>query len=192
MRKITKKAVSLMLVVLVTVQMTVPVNAAPKKSAKSSATAFAMPGYIPLGSLPSYSRIKKKATANEMELAYYVAGSLMLPLQSMTREQQIVAVYQILRDMVDSGLITYAIGYPHYNDPYGYFVSGVASCAGSTRATIMCLEMLGFQGVEHVHPEQYCHQWVRVPMADGSVWICDPFGMYVGPEPAPYVHPYAQ
>lgn len=50
---------------------------------------------------------------------------------------------------------------PHYNDPYGYFILHTASCAGSTRATGLCLN-----------------------------WICDPFGLYCGPEEAPYEHPY--
>ena len=30
----------------------------------------------------------------------------------------------------------------------------------------------------------------RVPMEDGSYWICDAFGLYCGPEPEPYQHPY--
>ena len=29
-----------------------------------------------------------------------------------------------------------------------------------------------------------------VPMEDGGYWICDAFGLYCGPEPEPYQHPY--
>ena len=43
---------------------------------------------------------------------------------------------------------------------------------------------------EHVNENQWSHQWCRVPMPDGSYWICDAYGLYCGPEPAPYQHPY--
>ena len=45
--------------------------------------------------------------------------------------------------MADSGQVAYTTSTPHYNDPYGYFVAGVSSCAGCTRATGLCLNMLG-------------------------------------------------
>ena len=53
----------------------------------------------------------------------------------------------------------------------------------------MCLNMLGIP-YEHVNESQWSHQWCRVPMPDGSYWICDSYGLYCGPEPAPYQHPY--
>ena len=64
-----------------------------------------------------------------------------------------------------------------------------ASCAGCTRATGLCLNMLGIP-YEHVNENQWSHQWCRVKMDDGSYWICDAYGLYCGPEPAPYQHPY--
>ena len=48
--------------------------------------------------------------------------------------------------------------------------------------------MLGIP-YEHVNENQWSHQWCRVPMPDGSYWICDAYGLYCGPEPAPYQHP---
>ena len=91
--------------------------------------------------------------------------------------------------MVESGQVVYSMSAPHYNDPYGYFVAGVSSCAGCARATGLCLNILGIP-YEHVNENQYSHQWCRVKMPDGSYWICDAYGLYVGPEPAPYQHPY--
>lgn len=88
---------------------------------------------------------------------------------------------------MDSGQVYYSTDEPHYNDPYGYFVSGVASCAGCARATGLCLDMLGIP-YEHVNENQWSHQWCRVNMGD-SYWICDAYGLYVGAEPAPYEHP---
>ena len=35
---------------------------------------------------------------------------------------------------------------------------------------------------------QWTHQWCRVNI-NGTYWICDAYGLYVGPEPPPYVHP---
>lgn len=69
------------------------------------------------------------------------------------------------------------------------FVLRTASCAGCARATALCLDILGIP-YEHVNENQYSHQWCRVPMEDGSYWICDAFGLYCGPEPEPYQHPY--
>ena len=94
-----------------------------------------------------------------------------------------------LRAVVDDGSMAYSMEANHYNDPYGYFVLRTASCAGCARATALCLDILGIP-YEHVNENQYSHQWCRVPMEDGSYWICDAFGLYCGPEPEPYQHPY--
>lgn len=86
--------------------------------------------------------------------------------------------------------MTYSTSAPHYNDPYGYLVLGTASCAGSARTTGLCLNMLGIE-YEHVNENQWTHQWCRVNV-NGTYWICDPYGMYAGPEPSPYGHPLVQ
>lgn len=56
-----------------------------------------------------------------------------------------------------TGEVCYSTDEPHYNDPYGYFVSGVASCAGCARATGLCLDMLGIP-YEHMNENQWSHQ----------------------------------
>ena len=68
-------------------------------------------------------------------------------------------------------------------------LTGPSSERGCTRTTGLCLNMLGIP-YEHVNENQWSHQWCRVPMPDGSYWICDAYGLYCGPEPAPYQHPY--
>lgn len=62
----------------------------------------------------------------------------------------------------------------HYNDPYGYFVLGSASCVGCTRATGLCLNMLGIP-YEHVNEDKYSHQRCRLNV-DGDYWIYDAYG----------------
>ena len=40
-----------------------------------------------------------------------------------------------------------------------------------------------------VHENKYCHQWARVKVGK-TWWICDPYGLYCGPEPGKKKHPY--
>jgi len=105
-------------------------------------------------------------------------------------EARLEGVYAQLRAPVDQGRIEYSMEKPHYADPYGYLILRVASCAGSARTAGLCLDVLGIPW-EHVNPGAFTHQWARVNV-NGTYWICDPYGMYVGPEPAPYKHPHVE
>ena len=99
---------------------------------------------------------------------------MVTPLALMSREDQLYGIASALRAVVDDGSMAYSMEANHYNDPYGYFVLRTASCAGCARATALCLDILGIP-YEHVNENQYSHQWCRVPMEDGSYWICDAF-----------------
>lgn len=142
---------------------------------------------VPLNQLANLKSLRRKASDTEMAQAYNEALKVVTPLAKLTREEQLTGIAVALRQMFDSGM-SYSMETPHYNDPYGYFVLGTASCAGCTRATGLCLNMLGIP-YEHVNENQYSHQWCRVNL-DGVYWICDAYGLYCGPEPAPYTHPY--
>jgi len=124
---------------------------------------------------------------DEFRMAYNFAAEFLKPMIGLSREEQLLDIAVILRTIFEDGM-TYSMSAPHYDDPYGYFILGAASCAGCARATGMCLNMLGIP-YEHVNEGQYSHQWCRV-YVNGEYWICDAYGLYVGPEPAPYVHPY--
>lgn len=138
--------------------------------------------------LENLTSLKKKCTDAEFQEAYDVAVELVRPYAKSTRKEQLTAIASIIRQMVDSGKVTYTTDVAHYNDPYGYFVAGVSSCAGCARATGLCLNILGIP-YEHVNENQWSHQWCRVEV-DGEYWICDAYGLYCGKEPAPYQHPY--
>jgi len=142
----------------------------------------------PIDKLANLTSLKKKCTDAEFQEAYDVAVELMRPYAKSSKKEQLSAISSILRKMVDSGKVTYTTDVAHYNDPYGYFVAGVSSCAGCTRATGLCLNILGIP-YEHVNENQWSHQWCRVEV-DGEYWICDAYGLYCGKEPAPYQHPY--
>ena len=140
---------------------------------------------VPINELANYSSIRKKMTDAEFQEAYNIALEIVTPLANMSREKQLKELSKEMRKRFENG--TYSMSEDHYNDPYGYFVLGTASCAGCTRATGLCLNILGIP-YEHVNENQYTHQWCRVNV-NGTYWICDAFGMYAGPEPGPYQHP---
>lgn len=148
-----------------------------------------VPGLVPASQLANRKSLQKGCTNAEFQQAYDRAAILVSTMIGDSREDQLVEIAQGVRVLTDFGLVQYTTSVPHYNDPYGYFITGVGSCAGATRATGLCLNMLGIP-YEHVNENQWSHQWCRVPMADGTYWIVDPYGLYVGPEPAPYTHPY--
>lgn len=142
---------------------------------------------VPIDQLANRKSLQKKATNEQFAQAYAEAAKIVAPLANLSREQQLQGIAKALRTRFDSGM-SYSMSSAHYNDPYGYLIEGSASCAGCTRATGLCLNILGIE-YEHVNENQYSHQWCRVNI-DGVYWICDAYGLYVGPEPAPYQHPY--
>lgn len=142
---------------------------------------------VPIGKLANYKSLRKKTTKSEFQQAYNVAAQIVAPLAGKERKEQLRGIANFLRYLFDTGRVSYSTSAPHYNDPYGYFIAGVSSCAGCTRATGLCLNILGIP-YEHVNENKWSHQWCRVKV-DGEYWICDAYGLYCGPEPAPYKHP---
>ncbi len=158
----------------------------PGETPGNAAEPAAASKFVPADQLANLSSLRKRMTDEELMQAYNVALELVTPYADLPREEQLMEIAVSLRDMYDSGM-RYSMTDTHYNDPYGYFVLGAASCAGCTRATGMCLNILGIP-YEHVNENQYLHQWCRVEV-NGTYWICDAYGLYCGPEPAPYTHP---
>lgn len=136
--------------------------------------------------LNNYSSLKKKVSDEEFSKAYAAAAQVSSKYLGMSLEEQLKGIYTDLRYMAENEL-SYTMDSLHYSDVYGFFISKSASCAGAARAVGLCLNQLGIP-YEHVHEGEYSHQWCRVNV-NGIYWICDAYGMYVGPEPAPYQHP---
>lgn len=65
----------------------------------------------------------------------------------------------------------YTMKGPYYNKAYGVFVAKEYSCAGSTDALCMVLQLMGFKA-EHVNKNAYTHQWCKLKM-DGRVGYAD-------------------
>lgn len=131
--------------------------------------------------------LRKKMSDEEFAQAYAAAAQISSKYLGKSMEEQLQGIYTDLRWMSENE-ISYSMEASHYSDAYGFFVDKTSSCAGATRAVGLCLNQLGIP-YEHVHEGEYCHQWCRVNV-NGAYWICDAFGMYVGPEPAAYTHPY--
>ena len=98
---------------------------------------------VPINKLANYKSLKKKMTNAEFQQAYDVALKIVTPIAGWSKEEQIKGITYYLRNLFNQGEVMYTTSEPHYNDPYGYFVKGVASCAGCTRATGLCLNILG-------------------------------------------------
>lgn len=141
---------------------------------------------VPLDQLDNLSSFRRRASMAELAEAYDEARKIAEPLAYLSREAQVFGLAIVIRILAEAG-VSYSMSAAHYNDPYGFFVLHVASCAGSTRATGMCLNMLGVP-YEHVNENGYTHQWVRVNV-NGTYWICDAYDLYCGPEEIPYQHP---
>lgn len=143
---------------------------------------------VTMNKLANLSSIKKKMNDAEFSQAYNAALEIVMPLAGLSREEQLRGISQALRNRCESNF-AYSTSTSHYNDPYGYFIEGSASCAGCARATGLCLNILGIP-YEHVNENKWNHQWCRINV-NGTYWICDAFGLYCAPEPAPYAHPLA-
>lgn len=141
---------------------------------------------VPQSKLANRSSIQKKASDAELSLAYEEAKKIVEPMVNLSSEAQLCGIFVVLR-IISENEVTYSDTASHYNDPYGFFIRHLASCAGCTRSTGLCLNILGIP-YEHVNENKWGHQWTRVNV-NGTYWICDPFGYYCGPEEEPYKHP---
>lgn len=61
---------------------------------------------------------------------------------------------------------------PDYKTPYGVYVKGVYTCAGSSEALGMLLESMGYTSWEHVNNHQWTHQWCELKL-DGKASYAD-------------------
>lgn len=150
----------------------------------------ASPNFVPVSKqkLAGLKNLQKSLNAEQFQQAYNEAVRIAAPISGLPREQQLAWVAKEVRERYENQGGVYSTDKKDkYNTPYGLLVLGKASCAGSARATCLVLSVLGIPA-EHINPNQWTHQWARVPVGD-SFWICDPFGLYVGPEPAPRKHP---
>lgn len=134
--------------------------------------------------------IATKTSASEEDNISDVSSSSVTPTGRAQRDAEARVVAQQIADSatgntelerVESAMLmiynnytvnlTYSETAPYYNEPYGVFFDGYATCAGVTRAMGMVLECMGFQW-SHAHENQYSHQWCELTM-DGQAGYAD-------------------
>ena len=110
---------------------------------------------------PTTAEKNALAMAVAKEIADQCTGET--DLERVYKASQIVAYYCYYAEYTNDD--------PDYRSPYGVFVKGVYTCAGSTRALGMVLELMGFQW-KHVNENQWTHQWCSLTM-DGQKGYAD-------------------
>lgn len=143
-------------------------------------------GIVPLSELANYEQLHWNLSDEQLSECYEAAKPFVATLVGLPQEEQMKRIAQELRDFFDNHM-AYSDTAPHFLDAYGFFINKKASCQGATCAVGLCLNMLGID-YEHVNHNKWTHQWCRVPY-NGTYWIVDSYGLYCGPEPAPYTHP---
>ena len=65
---------------------------------------------------------------------------------------------------------------------------GITSIANMAFAGGGDIAKVSIADYEHENSDSWTHQWCRVDV-NGTYWICDAYGLYCEPEPAPHTHP---
>ena len=104
---------------------------------------------VAVSKLQNYASLSKKQTDAEFAQAYAEAAKISDLYRGLDLKDQLQVLYKELRYMSENE-VSYSMEAEHYSDPYGFFVNKVASCAGATRATGLCLNQLGIS-YEHVN-----------------------------------------
>lgn len=86
--------------------------------------------------LKCYSQYRRYMTTAEFKKAYTAACKVVKPYAGFEKKEQLQAIARELRYIFER-YGSYSMTKKHYNDPYGYLVSHVASCAGCARDGIV-------------------------------------------------------
>lgn len=141
---------------------------------------------VPMEKLQNLQLLHWNLSDEQLKQSYDVALEIAAPFAGLDRKLQLRHIATEIRRFTDTK-VTYSTSAPHWLDAYGFFILKSASCQGDTCAMGLCLNILGID-YEHVNHNKWTHQWCRVNV-DGTYWIVDSYGLYCGPEPAPYKHP---
>ena len=123
----------------------------------------------------------------EWEQAYEKAYEIVNPLVGKTRDEQIKGIVAEVYSRVGNS-VSVQDGFPHSNDPYGFFVDGTANSVGISKAVGLCLNMLGI-GYETVTGGWNDSTWLRVKIGN-DYYVVDGLYNCYEKEKKPYQHPY--
>ena len=128
--------------------------------------------YLPLSSNHEYynDHISAEQAAQADHIAKSIANQITNNANYKTDLQKVKAAAGMVAKYVAK--CTYgADANKYYRTPYGVFVSGNFTCAGTTRALGRVLEFMGYEW-RHVNENEWKHQWCVLKM-DGKIGYAD-------------------
>ncbi len=117
-----------------------------------------------------YKGITKEQAAAADAVAQQIAESIMSNTAYTTDCQKITAAAQTVASYCNNSIYG-SDADKYYRSPYGVFVAGVYTCAGSARALGRVLDYMGYSW-QHVNENKWVHQWCIVTM-DGQTGYAD-------------------
>ena len=160
--RITKEAVKWTLLLLVTMLLTVQLNI-PAMAAGQTHT--------------YYKGVPKEGVALADSVAQGIAASIMSNPAYTTDLAKVNAAAAAVASYASAGV--YGVdSNKFYKSPYGVFVTGNYTCAGTTRALGRVLDYMGYPYI-HMNENQWHHQW-NVLIMDGQTGFADGMGGYAG------------
>lgn len=110
-------------------------------------------------------------------IAKQIADSIMSNAAYTTDLQRVTAAAQAVASYCNNSVYG-ADDNKYYRSPYGVFVAGVYTCAGSTRALGRVLDYMGYSW-QHTNENKWVHQWCILTL-DGQTGYADGMGGIAG------------
>lgn len=124
-----------------------------------------------------YKGVSAEQAATADAVAKQIADSIMANPAYTTDCQRVTAAAQTVASYCNNSVYGSDVD-KYYRSPYGVFVAGVYTCAGSTRALGRVLDYMGYSW-QHVNENQWVHQWCVLTM-DGQTGFADGMGGFAG------------
>ena len=124
-----------------------------------------------------YKGLSAEQAAAADAVAQQIADTIMSNSAYTTDCQRITAAAQTVASYCNNSVYG-ADADKYYRSPYGVFVAGVYTCAGSTRALGRVLDYMGYSW-QHVNENKWVHQWCVLTM-DGQTGYADGMGGIAG------------
>ncbi len=124
-----------------------------------------------------YTGIPAEGAALADTIAQNIAVSIMSNPSYTTDLQKVNAAASAVASYAACGVYGRDIN-KYYRSPYGVFVSGNYTCAGTTRALGRILDYMGYH-YTHVNENQNSHQW-NVIIMDGQIGYADGMSGFAG------------
>lgn len=124
-----------------------------------------------------YNGISAEKAALADAVAQNIALSIMSNPAYATDLQRVNAAAEAVAGYASRGLYGNDVN-KFYRSPYGVFITGNYTCAGTTRALGRVLDYMGYPYI-HMNENQWSHQW-NVLVMDGQVGFADGMAGFAG------------